>query len=179
VEDIAMLPLSRRSLLKNLTVAALCGAIPGAARAQLFAPTQSFPQYFSSFAVDVSVLKAKGLGPFADLLAASTLNQLRVSFGDRIDPRGPRLVVRLTSLYQSPFTSGGGHLRRGGGGSSGGSDSLEGEALAVGPRGEILARHPQMAVLDVDRGPTDPDEPGRAVALASHYVLWLRRQLIS
>ncbi|MBZ6078135.1 hypothetical protein [Microvirga puerhi] len=179
MDDIAMLPLCRRSLLKSLTIALLCGAIPGAARAQLFAPAQPFPQYFSSFAVDVSVLKAKGLGPFADLLAASALSQLRVSFGDRIDPRGPRLVVRLTSLYQSPFTNGGGNRHRGGGGGSdGGSDSLEGEALAVGPRGEILARHPQMAVLDVDRGPTDPDEPGRAVAIASHYVLWLRRQLI-
>ncbi|MCB8821526.1 twin-arginine translocation signal domain-containing protein [Microvirga rosea] len=173
-----MLPLSRRSFLTGLT-AGLAGLATGPARAQLFGATQPFPQYFSSFAVDVSVLKAKGLGPFADLLAAATLDQLRASFGDRFDPRGPRLVVRLTGLFQTPFTSGGGHWRHGGGGSSGGSDSLDGEALAVGARGEILARHPQLAVLDVNRTPTTPDEPGRAVEIASHYVRWLRRQLIS
>lgn len=175
-----MRPLSRRSFLAGFAVAALSGAAFSPARAQLFAPAQPFPQYFSSFAVDVSVLKAKGLGPFADLIAAATLDQLRVSFGDRIDPRGPRLVVRLTGLVQTAFPGGGGeHWRNGGGGGGGGTDSLEGEALAVGRKGEILARHPQLAVLQVNRSILDPDEPGRAVELAHNYVLWLRRQLIN
>jgi hypothetical protein len=47
----------------------------------------------------------------------------------------------------------------------------------VGRRGEILARHPQLAVLDVRRSSVNPDEPGRAVAVAQHYVRWLRRRL--
>lgn len=172
-----MSPLSRRSFLTGFAVAALSGAAFSPAQAQLFAPAQPFPQYFSSYAVDVSVLKAKGLGPFADLIAAATLDQLRVSFGDRTDPRGPRLVVRLTELVQTASPGGGGdHWRRGGGG--GGTDSLDGEALAVGRRGEILARHPQLAVLQANRSILDPDEPGRAVELAHNYVLWLRRRLI-
>lgn len=166
-----MSPLSRRSFLTGLACACLAA---GAGPAQ----AQAFPQYFSSFAVDVSVLKAKGLGPFADLVAAATLDELRRSFADRVDRRGPRLVVRLTGIFLTPFPDGGGgdDWWRGGGG---GSDSLEGEALAVGPRGEIIARHPQLAVLDVRTSILTPNEPGRAAAVARHYVLWLRRQLIS
>ncbi|AWM86313.1 hypothetical protein [Microvirga sp. 17 mud 1-3] len=174
-----MLPLSRRSLLIGLAGMAL-GSATAPARAQLFRSTQPFPQYFSSFAVDVSVLRAKQLGPFADLIAAAALDQLRISFADRIDPRGPRLVVRLTGLFLTPSPGGGGeHWRNGGGGGGGGTDSLDGEALALGPKGEILARHPQLAVLQVNRSIVDPDEPGRAIEIARNYVLWLRRQLIS
>lgn len=172
MRDQTMSPLTRRSFLTGLACAGLAGAGASPVRAQ------AFPQYFSSFAVDVSVLKAKGLGPFADLVAAATLDELRRSFADRIDRRGPRLVVRLTGIFLTPFPDGGGgdDWWRGGGG---GSDSLEGEALAVGPRGEIIARHPQLAVLDVRTSILTPNEPGRAAAVARHYVLWLRRQLIS
>jgi len=84
--------------------------------------------------------------------------------------------VRLTGIFLTASLGGGGD-RWWSGGSGGGSDSLEGEALAVGRRGEVLARHPQLAVLDVRRSSVNPDEPGRAVAVAQHYVRWLRRRL--
>lgn len=164
--------LSRRSFLTSLACAGLAGVGLRPARAQ------AFPQYFSSFSVDVSVLAAKGLGPFAELVRAAALEELRRSFADRIDPRGPRLVVRLTGLFLTSSPDGGGSGRWWGSG-GGGSDSLEGEALAVGARGEILARHPQLAVLDVRRRATDPDEPGRTVEVTRHYIRWLRRQLIA
>jgi hypothetical protein len=168
-----MSPLSRRSFLTGLTCIGLTGA--GAWPVQ----AQAFPQYFSSFGVDVGPLKAKGLGSFADLVGAAALEELHRSFADRIDRRGPRLIVRLTGIFltSSPDGGGGRWWRDGGGG--GGSDSLEGEALAVGPRGEILARHPQLAVLDVRTSILTPNEPGRAAAVAQHYVRWLRRQLIA
>lgn len=140
------------------------------------AQAQAFPQSFSSFAVDVSVLKQKGLGPFADLVAGATLAELKRSFADRVDPRGPRLVVRITGISLTAFPDGNGGRRWGRGG---GTDSVEGEALAVGRRGEILARHPQLAVLDVRTSILTPDEQGRAIAVAQHYVRWLRRELIS
>ncbi|WP_230531582.1 hypothetical protein [Microvirga roseola] len=164
-------PVSRRSLLISLACAGLAGAglLPAGT-----ADAQAFPQSFSSFAVDASVLRAKGLGSFADLVAAATLAELRRSFADRIDPRGPRLVVRLTGVFLTPFPDSGRDRWWGGGG---GTDSLEGEALAVGPRGEILARHPQLAVLDVNRSILNPDEQGRAVAVAQHWVRWLRRRI--
>jgi hypothetical protein len=34
-----------------------------------------------------------------------------------------------------------------------------------------------LAVLDVRTSILDPDEQGRAVAVAQHYVRWLRRQI--
>ena len=88
-------------------------------------------------------------------------------------------MVRLTGIFLTPNPDGGGGGNWKRGGSGGGSDTLEGEALAVGPRGEIFARHPQMAVLDVNTSILTPNEPGRAVAVAQHYVRWLRRQLIA
>ncbi|MBJ6127563.1 twin-arginine translocation signal domain-containing protein [Microvirga splendida] len=166
-----MSPLSRRSILKALACAGLAGAgfaVP--------AHAQSFPQGFSSFAVDVSVLKAKGLGPYADFVADVALDELRRSFADRTDPRGPRLVVRLTGVTLTPFPGGDGGFRwRGGGG--GGHDAVEGEALAVGRRGEILARHPMLAVLDANASSRDPAEQRRTVAVTQHWVRWLRRQI--
>jgi hypothetical protein len=168
-----MTHLSRRAFLSGAAV--LIGTAAEPAHAQ-FGRATSFPQAFSGFAVDVSPLKAKGLGSFADLVAAATLAELRRSFADRVDPRGPRLVVRLNQIYLTPFPDGGGGdwFR---GGSGGGTDSIDGVALAVGRRGEVLAQHPQLAVLDVRRSILNPDEQGRAVAIAQHYVLWLRRQI--
>ena len=162
--------LNRRRFLAAVATGA---ATPALAQ---FAPSAPFPQAFSSFAVDVSALKAKGLGPFADLVGQAAYDELRRSFADRVDPRAPRLVVRLTGIFLTASLGGGGD-RWWSGGSGGGSDSLEGEALAMGRRGEVLARHPQLAVLDVRRSSVNPDEPGRAVAVAQHYVRWLRRRL--
>jgi len=166
-----MSSLSRRTFLAGLAGAVVLAPQP--------APAQGFPQYFSSFAVDVSVLKAKGLGPFADLVAAATLDELRRSFADRVDPRGPRLVVRVTAVNLTAFPDGGGERWWGGGAGGGGTDSVEGEALAVGRRGEILASFPQLAVLDVRTSILTPNEQGRAVTVSRHYVRWLRRRLIS
>ncbi len=167
-----MSPMSRRTLLNAFAWAGLAGAgLAVPARAQ------SFPQAFSSFSVDVSALKDKGLGPFADLVGAAALDELRRSFADRVDPRGPRLVLRLTSVTMTAFPdNSSGYKGRGGGGNSG-HDALEGEALAIGRRGEVLAGHPMLAVLDVNTSPLTPNEQGRAVAVAQHYVRWLRRQI--
>jgi len=166
-----MLPSSRRSFLAKLACAGLTGAgwlTPASGRAQ------AFPQGFSSFSVDVGPLKAKGLGPFADLVAQAALDEIHRSFADRIDPRGPRFVLVITDVFITAFSDPGSWLRGGGGG---GHDGMDGVVLALGPRGEILARFPQHAVLDVARRSTEPDEPGRAVALAQHYVRWLRRRI--
>ena len=167
-----MSPASRRTLLKALACAGLASA-----GFSMPARAQSFPQAFTSFSVDVSALKDKGLGPFADLVGAAALDELRRSFADRVDSRGPRLVLRLTSVTMTAFPdNSSGYKGRGGGGNSG-HDALEGEALAVGRRGEVLASHPMLAVLDVNTSPLTPNEQGRAVAVAQHYVRWLRRQI--
>jgi hypothetical protein len=176
MRDQAMLPVSRRSFLKSLACAGLAGA---GLLTHAPAQAQAFPPGFSSFSVDVSPLKAKGLGSFADLVGQAALDELHRSFSDRIDPRGPRLVLVVTGIFLTPFPEGGGSggWRHHGGGGGGGSDGMDGEALAVGPRGQILARHPQHAVLEASTDIRTPNEPGRAVAIAQHYVRWLRRML--
>ncbi len=172
MRDQTMLPSSRRSFLTSLACAGLAGA---GLLAPIPAQAQAFPQAFSSFSVDVRPLKAKGWGPFADLVGQAALDELHRSFADRMNPRGPRFVLVITDVFLTAFAdSSSGWRGRGGGG---GHDGMDGEALAIGRRGEILARHPQHAVLDVARRSTEPDEPGRAVALAQHYVRWLRRRL--
>lgn len=171
-----MSPPTRRTLLLGLAGASIASA--GCTTTGL-GPAQAFPQSFSSFSVDVSALRAKGLGPFADLIADATLDELRRSFADRLDPRGPRLVVRLTGLFLTPFPDGGGGDDWWRGGNGGGTDSLEGDALAVDRKGEIQASHHLLAVLDVRTSILTPNEPGRAVEVSRHFVRWLRRQLIS
>lgn len=173
MRDQSMLPLSRRSFLKNIACAGLVGA---GLIAHAPAQAQAFPPGFSSFSVDVSPLKAKGLGPFADLVGQAALDELRRSFADRVDPRGPRFVLVISDIFLTPFPDNGVGWRRHGGG-GGGSDGMDGEALAVGPRGQILARHPQHAARAPDSSTLNPNEQGRAVAMAQHYVWWLRRRL--
>ncbi|WP_262029478.1 hypothetical protein [Microvirga sp. Mcv34] len=168
-----MSPFSRRSILKAFACAGLAGA-----GFSMPARAQAFPPAFSSFAVDVSALKDKGLGPFADLLGAAALDELQRSFADRVDPRGPRLVLVLTSVTMTAFADGGTGYRSRGEGNSG-HDALEGQALAVGRRGEVLAAHPMLAVRDVNTSSLTPNEQGRAVMIAQHYVRWLRRQLVN
>jgi len=170
---------SRRSILAALSIGiAVTGA--GCVPAGLSSDGSPFPQAFSGFSVDVSALKAKGLGPFADLIGVAALDELQRSFADRVDPRGPRLVLRVTSVFFTPFPdNSSGRLGHGGsrGGGNSGHDAMEGEALAVGRRGEVLASHPMLAVRDVNTSPLTPDEQARAVAVAQHYVRWLRRQI--
>ncbi len=133
---------------------------------------------FSSVAVDVAPLTAKGLGAFAEFVGRALQRQLREAYADRIGGRGPRLVVRLDALSLRAYA---GSENRLGLGSGSPTDYLEGEALVIGPRGEILARHPQLSAVPSSSGGAwyDPDSENRRVeALAAHFAGWLRRSAI-
>lgn len=150
--------LPRRAFLASLAALAASGAYPARGQGS---------QAFSSVLVDVSRLRAAGLGVLADLVGAAMTDELRRVFADRIVGRGPRLVVRLTEVHISAFL-------RSGSSRDVSSDSIDGEALIVGPRGEILARYPQHAALGAHARATEPNELGRAEAVARHYARWLR-----
>ena len=166
-----MSSLSRRSFF--LGPAALAGAaVAGPSLAQ-FAPAGA---RFSSVAVDVDRLREQGLGPYAEFIRSALLAETRRAFADRLGGSGPRLVVRITGIYLASYSGGGSRP----GGTAQHTDSLDGEALVVGPRGEILARYPQLSATSAASGGAwyDPaSEQRRAVYLAQHYAQWLRRTM--
>jgi hypothetical protein len=130
--------------------------------------------------VDVGPLLVQGGGLQAEALRADLTAALRRNFADRIGGRGPTLVVRIRGLSINPYAGSG--SGRGGFGGGGQSDYLDGEALIVGPRGEVLRRHPQLSATPASFGGAwyDPDsERRRLAAIAEHYAAWLARSLPS
>lgn len=129
----------------------------------------------SEIRVDVGPFLARGGGAEAEALRTDLLAALRSSFADRLGGRGPALVVVVRSLSLTAYA--GSEGRRLGGGQT---DYLDGEALLVGRRGEVIARHPQLSALPASSGGAwyDPDsERRRVTAIAGHYAQWLRRAL--
>src|SRR4051812_7768148 len=135
-----MAGLTRRSALAA-SGAALAIASVGHAWPQSFAGPGR--EHFSSVVVDASVLRSRDIGPTTDLLQQVLTAELRKEFAGRLGGLGPRLLVRITGVSLNAYAGSGG--RRWGLGSGTNNDYLEGEALVVGRRGEILARYPQLS----------------------------------
>ncbi|RVU14436.1 hypothetical protein [Methylobacterium oryzihabitans] len=157
-----------------LVAAGLLAAGPAAAQDATLAPGTRF----SAVRVDVGPLYARGLDVFADRVRADLQAALDQAFADRIGGRGPSLVVRVTGLSLNPYA--GSENGRGRGGNGTNTDYLDGEALVVGPRGEVLLRHPQLSATPASFGGAwyDPaSESRRVVAITQHYAQWLRRNL--
>lgn len=138
--------------------------------------------------VDVDRLLALSLGPTAELVRSAMTAELQSVFAGRLG--GQRLVVRLTGLSLGAYVGGGGGSGGGGTGGGGGgggrgggggeTDYLEGEALLLGPSGEILARYPQLLALPSSSGGAwyqPGNEQLRVVILARYYAQWLRRSI--
>jgi hypothetical protein len=133
---------------------------------------------FASVAVDATPLYRQQHGPAADLVRDALQAELRQDFADRLGRGGPRLLVRLTGLSLNSYAGGEGGRFFGGGATS--TDYLEGEALVLGARGEILARYPQLSAVPASSGGAWylPDaEARRVVALARHFGGWLKRSI--
>ncbi|WP_375461923.1 hypothetical protein [uncultured Enterovirga sp.] len=138
---------------------------------------QAAPSTYGSISVDVAPLRASGLGGYADQVRAALEAELRQAFADRLARGGARLVVRVDAISLRAY-AGSGSSRFGGSGMQ--SDYLEGEALVLGRRGEVLLRHPQLSAVPSSSGGAWylPDSEGRRlVALAGHFAGWLRRAL--
>ncbi|MGU3537136.1 hypothetical protein [Methylobacterium sp. A54F] len=133
---------------------------------------------FGDVRVDVRPLIALGNGPQAEALRADLTAALRRDFADRIGGRGPTLVVLIRGFSLRPYAGSQTAGRGIGGGTQ--NDYLDGEALLIGPRGEVLGRHPQLTATPASYGGAwyDPlSERRRVTAIADIYAAWLRRQL--
>jgi hypothetical protein len=158
--------ITRRTWLAAGSAIMLACLIPATPTAQALTPA------FSSIVVDVSHMRAIGSGPYADIVQAAMTDELNRVFADRIGGRGnPRLVVRVRSLFltaSGPSGSSRGHSHS--------TDSIEGEALIIGARGEVLAGYPQTNNLaPVGSWYAPLNERVRADAVARNYAQWLRR----
>ncbi|MDB5512658.1 MAG: hypothetical protein JWR08_2141 [Enterovirga sp.] len=163
---------SRRALLGGAAALAVAAIHP--ARAQ---PGPQGPATFSGIVVDVRPLRYGG--PAVEAIRQALHAELTREYADRLGGRGPQLVVRITGLSLSAYS--GPEARRGGWGGGGSTDYLEGEALVIGRRGEVLARHPQLSALSANSGGPwyDPASEGRRIgALAAHFAGWLKRSPI-
>ncbi|GJE36325.1 hypothetical protein QO016_003997 [Methylobacterium persicinum] len=152
---------------------ALLAGLMGTAKADDFPATT----VFSDIRVDVRPLLAKGGGLPAEALAADLTAALRKSFAGRIGGRGPGLVVVITGLSLRDYVGNGGG-RFGLGGMQ--NDYLEGDALLVGRRGDVLGRHHQLTATPSSYGGAwyDPANESRRVAvIADIYAQWLARDL--
>ncbi|ACL59291.1 hypothetical protein [Methylobacterium nodulans] len=133
---------------------------------------------FSAVRVDVTPLRARGLGGFAETVAGDLQAALSRIFADRLGGPGPVLVVRVSGVSLNAYAGSDGRFGHGGGATN--TDYLDGEALVIGRRGEVLLRHPQLSATPASSGGAwyDPaSERRRVAALAEHYAWWLRRGL--
>jgi hypothetical protein len=125
--------------------------------------------------VDVSDLRAKGLGGFADMIGEAVRDELQAYYPKTRD--GARLVVSLDSVFltgspsieQDSFDGFGGVAPQ---------DSLSGVNYLVGRDGRVIDTYPLTVHSSAAyAGPTIlPLERERAIILAQTYAQWLVRR---
>jgi hypothetical protein len=128
-----------------------------------------------SIEVDVSELRAKGLGGFADMIGDAVRRELQAHYPST--SQGARLVVSLESV----FLTGSPGIERDSFGGIGGfapQDTLSGMNYLVGRDGRVIETYPlTVHSTAADAGPTIfPLERERAVILAQTYAQWLVRR---
>ena len=159
--------LSRRAACAGLAAAWCAGP----------AVAQDVPARYSAIQVDVGPLYAKGLGPYAGAVRATLGRALATEFGPAVGGRSARLVVRIDAISLRSYVGPG---RSGIFGTNSQTDYLEGEALVIGPRGEVVSRLPQLSAVPSSSGGAYylPDaEERRLFALTAHFAGWLKRRL--
>jgi hypothetical protein len=128
-----------------------------------------------SVEVDVSQLRAKGLGGFADMIGEAVRRELLAYYP--AGRQGARLVVSLESV----FLTGSPGIDRGAFGvfdSFASHDSLSGINYLVGRDGQVLETYPlNVSSPAAAAGPPHlPLERERAMALGQLYAQWLVRR---
>lgn len=127
-----------------------------------------------SIEVDVSELRAKGLGGFADMIGDAVRRELQAYYPS--DRQGARLVVSLESLFLTGapgIESGFGRFD-----SFAPQDSLSGVNYLVDRDGRVIDTYPlNVSSPAASAGPSHlPLERERAIILGQTYAQWLVRR---
>ncbi len=127
-----------------------------------------------SIEVDVSELRAQGLGGFADMIGDAVRRELQAYYPS--DRQGARLVVSLESL----FLTGSPGVERGFGrfDSFAPQDSLSGVNYLLDRDGRVIDTYPlNVSSPAASAGPSHlPLERERAIILGQTYAQWLVRR---
>ncbi len=143
---------------------ALANAIPATAQAR---------PAVGAVEVDVSALRAKGAGVFAEILGDALQRELQAIY--RTGQPGPRLVVRLESYFLTGNLDSGDSFDR-----SFSTDSLSGTNLLVDGSGAVIDSFPLSVRSPVDMASSiyrPGIEQDRAISLARIYAQWLARRI--
>jgi hypothetical protein len=164
---------NRRAVLSAFAVAVGAGAAGSL-------PAAAATGRFRRINVDVSPLRARGLGPYAAFVQTELSRALDAAFVGRIGERAaPDLTVRITGVTLSMWAGNDGGDGRWGFSGGGSTDYMEGEALVMEGR-RLLLRHPQLSALPSSSGGAwyrEDVDARRTVALCQHYASWLARTL--
>jgi hypothetical protein len=160
--------LSRRALL-TLAGGASLALVSGAAGAQGVG--------IGAIQVDNRRLLALGGGQPASEMKLLLEAELRRLYAGQMRRGGATLVVTLRSLNLS--SNGGQNGGRHGGGGSGSNDTMETDAMLVGPRNELIAQTSVLSPVGAGIGMrwTPEIQTQRLQNLAVHNAGWIRRQL--
>ncbi len=167
-----------RPALAALVAVGSFAPLPSTARP---APRRAAPA--QGLVVDVTHLRAIGLGPTADLIQQAAYRE----FAAIGVPGGNRLVVRFEALSLNAYAGGeGGDSGGGGGGGGGGSgngtnnDYLEGDASVIGPGGQVVTSIHHVIALPANAAGAyylPNDEQRRVVGLTRTFAAWIKRDL--
>jgi hypothetical protein len=159
---------SRRKMLA-LAAGVSLGLLPLRARAQGVG--------IGAIHVDNRRLLALGGGQPAEEMKLLLEAELRRLYAGQMRRGGATLVVTLRSLNLS--TNGGQRGGRHGGGGSGSNDTMETDAMLVGPRNELLAQTSVLSPVGAGIGMrwTPEIQTQRLRDLAAHNAGWIRRYL--
>jgi len=142
--------------------------------AQSLDAAEAGAMHIRAISVDVSGLRARGEGAFADAVKATVQAQAERIFASRMvrDAKGANVVIKVDSVEMTSFSH---HLSRSRLSSNDTTkDYMEG-AIVVSRAGRVLVNHPMLAAFGSNSSPGTADE--RLNVLSNYYVSWLKREV--
>ncbi|MDR1827084.1 MAG: hypothetical protein LBR29_02000 [Methylobacteriaceae bacterium] len=136
----------------------------------------SAPPGYSSVKVDASSYRNQGYKHWADLVEQAGNAEAKRLFPLR--KGGPRLVIRVDSVFLTAFAGRGEYDEFSSGGSD--NDSIEATAVVVDGNGRTICNARQLSSLDAGSGGAwylPDNEPRRVQALARNSVQWFSRRI--